>query len=162
MTRILFLLLTVLLAKCKGPSDHLTKRQGSSHDTLIIILPFQTGLMTPFTKDDLPVVLNSSDLVLTDSLVRSAVKTHNAAIPEEKSASLGIDLNRIIYRRQYIAALNPAGDTLVWVNCFCGEQTPSNWRKELIIVEDGGNCYFNLTVNLTKRRVINIFVNGEG
>lgn len=158
-TRTQFLLFTIFLAQCKGAADPSAQGQVSSPDTLITILPFQTGLMTPFTEIDLPVSLNASDLVLIDSLVWGGVNAYHAKMPNEKRASFGIDLHRTVYRRQYIAGVNSVGDTLVWVNCFCDKYIPANWRQELVLVRDGGNCYFNLTVNLTKRMVAKIFVN---
>jgi hypothetical protein len=45
--------------------------------------------------------------------------------------------------------LNSKGEKEVWINCFCrdGER---DWRKNLVFVKDGGNCYFNLKVNLSR------------
>ena len=68
-----------------------------------------------------------------------------------------IDLNR--YKRQYVAVLNHQGEKEVWINCFCDTQN-QNWRKQIIQVLDGGNCYFNLKMNLTTRKYYNLMVNG--
>ena len=131
-------------------------------DSLATILPFQTGLNTPFSISDLPVALNSIQIALVDILMREAVNGYNAALPTKKRRAFGIDLSGTEYRRQYISGVNPAGDTLVWVNAFCDHHLPENWKIELVLVKDGGNCYFSLTVNLTKRRVTDIIVNGQG
>ena len=69
-----------------------------------------------------------------------------------------IDLDR--YRRQYYATTNKKGEKEVWVNCFC-DNWGKNWRKELIFVLDGGNCYFNLKINLTSGKYYDLMVNGD-
>lgn len=63
------------------------------------------------------------------------------------------------YRRQYIAVINRKGEKVVWVNFFC-DSNNLEWRKEVIVVEDGGNCYFNLKINLSTKAVYELFVNG--
>jgi hypothetical protein len=69
-----------------------------------------------------------------------------------------IDLSR--YNRQYIPVINEKGEKEVWVNCFCSSHN-RDWRTQLISVRDGGNCYFNLKINLTHRTYYELMVNGE-
>jgi hypothetical protein len=69
-----------------------------------------------------------------------------------------IDLTR--YKRQYFPVINSAGQKEVWVNCFCND-FDKNWRTEMLIVDDGGNCYFNLTINLTTKTFSSFMVNGN-
>ena len=71
-----------------------------------------------------------------------------------------IKMNR--YRRQYIPFMKN-GQKYVWVNFFCGgAEEHKYWRKKPVIVFDGGNCYFNLTINLSRNRFFNFQVNGFG
>lgn len=69
-----------------------------------------------------------------------------------------IDLSR--YKRQYFPVINSAGQKEVWVNCFCND-FDKNWRKEMLIVHDGGNCYFSLTINLVTKTFSRFIVNGD-
>lgn len=69
-----------------------------------------------------------------------------------------IDLKR--YKRQYIPVINEKGQKEVWVNCFCRAYY-KDWLKEIISVRDGGNCYFNLKINLTLKTFYDFSVNGE-
>ncbi len=69
-----------------------------------------------------------------------------------------IDLSR--YKRQYFPVINSAGQKEVWVNCFCND-FGKNWRKEMIIVDDGGNRYFSLTINIATKTVSGFIVNGD-
>ena len=72
--------------------------------------------------------------------------------------SLKIDLNN--YKRQYVAVINSFGEKEVWVNCLC-KQNNENWKKEIIFVDDGGSCYFNLKINLSKSRYYDLVINGD-
>lgn len=63
------------------------------------------------------------------------------------------------YRRQFIPVTNSKGDKEVWVNCFCADE--SYWRTQVVSVDDGGNCYFNVKINLTKSLCYDLMVNGS-
>ena len=52
------------------------------------------------------------------------------------------------YFRQYLISTNENGEKIVNVFCFCGYM--SNWKEEKIHVMDGGDCYLNATINLSK------------
>lgn len=61
---------------------------------------------------------------------------------------------------------------MVWVNALCeikedmveknGEffLEPWQWKEELIIVEDGGHCFWNILINLDKYEYSKFFING--
>ncbi|MCR8667686.1 hypothetical protein NO995_08330 [Aestuariibaculum sp. M13] len=66
------------------------------------------------------------------------------------------------YRRQYIPSLNENEEKVVWVICFCKSSEVNNrWKTQTILVKDGGNCYFNLKVNLSKKECFDFKVNGS-
>jgi len=54
------------------------------------------------------------------------------------------------YKRQYIPSLNDTGQRVVWINCFC-EAHGEDWKKNIVGLDvmDGGNCFFNLKINLS-------------
>ena len=64
------------------------------------------------------------------------------------------------YKKQLVVVLNPKGEKEIWINCFC-RVTNNNWKKEIILVDDGGNCFFSLKINLTKRVYYNLQINGD-
>lgn len=64
------------------------------------------------------------------------------------------------YKRQYLPLINENGDKVVWVNSFCSIPEGWNWHTDILGTNDGGNCYFNLTLNLTKRSCEEMSVNG--
>jgi hypothetical protein len=69
-----------------------------------------------------------------------------------------IDLSR--YKRQYVGVINEKGEKEISVYCFCGDGY-GNWRKEVLLVMDGGNCFFGLRINLTTKKYYNFQVNGS-
>jgi hypothetical protein len=69
-----------------------------------------------------------------------------------------LDLN--FYKRQYIPVKNNLGETEVWVNCFC-QIAGEEWKTNIVYVDDGGKCYFNLKINLTKSKYYDFYVNGK-
>ena len=83
----------------------------------------------------------------------------NKEHPEYKFNKLDfvIDLKR--YKRQYVAVINEKGEKEVWVNCFCSN-SENDWKKRIVYVFDGGNCYFSLKINMTKKKYYDLMVNG--
>jgi hypothetical protein len=69
-----------------------------------------------------------------------------------------INLSR--YKKQYFPVINSAGQKEVWVNCFCND-FDKNWRRDMVIVQDGGNCYFSLIINLVTKKISRFIVNGD-
>ena len=62
------------------------------------------------------------------------------------------------YLRQYVAVVDSSGERKVWVNFFCGAW--GDWRHYAVVVDDGGNCFFQLFINLTRRQVLALIPNG--
>jgi len=117
-----------------------------------------------------PASLNTDEIIEIEMLLTACIKEYNqtqlkrydslnAVMPEyhfPKSQFI-IELKR--YKRQFIAVTNKKGEKEVWVNCFCREGE-GYWRKEIVEVKDGGNCFFNLKINLKKRTFSDLRVNG--
>ncbi|MFD2247769.1 hypothetical protein [Pontibacter ruber] len=64
------------------------------------------------------------------------------------------------YARQYIPAINSDGQKLIYINAFCTLQGHDYWKDGLVEVMDGGDCYFQLIINLTTKEVVEFSVNG--
>lgn len=58
-------------------------------------------------------------------------------------------LNLRNYYRQYFISTNKNGDKIISIFCFCS-YTDDSWRHQKIQVFDGGTCYLNIEINLTK------------
>jgi hypothetical protein len=104
--------------------------------------------------------LTQKDLGMVDSLVRVCVTQYNQQLNlpgEDKEYE--IDLNKHSYKWQIVAITNSSGEKEVWVNCFCDEWNKS-WKTNILVVHDGGPCYFNLMINLTTQTFYDLMVNG--
>ena len=136
----------------------------------IAIIPFDTTYHWLF-KGAKQTELNASELkkierMLTDSLMkynseqRLQYEEISKKYPNETFSLSNFIIELDKYKRQYIPVINEQGEKEVWINCFCG-----NWgeigKTEILEVEDGGNCYFNLKINLTTKTIYDIMVNGD-
>ena len=68
------------------------------------------------------------------------------------------------YKRQYVPYIDKNGHRCVWINCFCSDYSNdySDWKKSIILIQDGGSCYLNLTIDLTDMSYSNFEINGSG
>ncbi|GAB3846309.1 hypothetical protein GCM10028822_06180 [Hymenobacter terrigena] len=137
--------------------------------TTFAILPFAQKSDYLFPKSK-PAELSIKELLQVNDLLSKAVAEQNKAeendfqeivkrFPEAAKHRENYFINLSRYRRQLIVVVNTKGEKEVWVNCFCN--SGPNWRKEELVVDDGGNCYFNVKINLTKAVWYDMMVNGE-
>jgi len=63
------------------------------------------------------------------------------------------------YQRQFIG-LTRNGSHIIYGNYFCNN-LGINWRQDLVIVDDGGDCYFQVEYNVDRGMFIMLMVNGE-
>jgi hypothetical protein len=96
--------------------------------------------------------LSDSELKVVDEVFNICVNQNN------------IDTSYFHYKRQYVPFLNKDGQKKVWINCFCSDfgNDFTQWKKFIVLVEDGGSCFFSLIINLTDRSFSNFDVNGGG
>ncbi len=104
------------------------------------------------------------DLIKAEQLIKKAVRTTEGELLSIQSLPN--------YFRQYVGFLNSAGERMLWVNALCDikdgmvenngefELQPWPWKTEPIIVDDGGDCYWNILINIDKQEYSNFYVNG--
>lgn len=178
MTRQLTLLtfiLTICLTSC-GQTKTETKNQEQNQNvytvdtSVVAILPFDTSQYWVF-KDSKPTDLTNDDLLKTEKILNNSINDYNPdqerqfkeindKHPEYKLDKKNFTIDLTSYKRQYVAVINSKGEKEVWVNCFCNTWN-KNWETNLIMVHDGGNCYFNLKINLTTGQYYELMVNGD-
>lgn len=141
--------------------DSVTSQQIIFDTTKIAILPIDTIFHLVF-KDAAPLQLANEDLHSIDILLNDCIKTHNRKQDSTNEYSEFIDLKK--YRRQYVPFIDSKGSKKVYVNCFCSHNdVPGEfdyWKKTLLIVNDGGSCFFHLTLNLTTNKYEELYTNG--
>jgi hypothetical protein len=143
----------------------------SVDSTKIAILSSELIQKYIFQKECKEAKLTDNDAIIVDSLLKKCIDKYNVEAEKEFKQIVGensnykpnkedfvIDIEK--YKRQYFVITNSKGEKEVWVNCFCNSWK-KDWRKELIRVKDGGNCYFQVKVNLTKKKCYELIVNGS-
>ena len=63
-----------------------------------------------------------------------------------------------LFTRQYIIYLNKVGDTCAYINCLKGKY--HHPERRFIMVNDGGDNYWQAKLNLTRRQLMDIRSNG--
>ena len=65
------------------------------------------------------------------------------------------------YRRQYVGFLTKDNDIIIWINFINNKDTSDKELSEDVVrVFDGGSNYWSVFVNLTKKKLLEMRVNG--
>ena len=124
----------------------------------IIILPIDTLGSLPF-PDGTYSRLTTKEFKTLDGILRKCIYANNHSQDTTRHIFEYIDLDN--YKRQYIPFIDGKGQKKVFVNCFCeGDLNLDNWKQEVILVDDGGSCFFHVTINLTTGTFEELFING--
>jgi len=130
---------------------------------IALIIDSATKNVIPLTKNDLAIVDQQVKIAVNDynkerDKYRQKVKIEDPTSTRKREDYL-IDMKN--YKRQYVAYLNTKKQKEVWVNCFCSNPDNDEWKSEIVEVRDGGNCYFNLKVNIKQKSYYEFIVNGR-
>lgn len=104
-----------------------------------------------------------------DSILVKAIK-EKAGPPQKR---LNINTYKGYYR-QYVCCVLANGDSIVYLNAICRvEDEPvedkkgklffkrDDWQHDIIQVKDGGDCFWHIWINYSKRNYKYLIVNGE-
>jgi hypothetical protein len=157
----LLILIVPLLFSCtsktnnKTTSSYFVPKDTVVDTSLIAIIPFEQG-QDLFDKSYKPATLSQTDLKKIEGFLNKCVKNYNDKLSKDARISWHISTS---YYRQYVAAISANGEKVVWLNCMCNVEN-EDWKKSLIMVMDGGSCYFSLMINLTNKKYYDLIVNG--
>ena len=99
--------------------------------------------------------MTGKDIQKLEKIFQKSIEDYNRLNPDGP-----YHLESKNYKRQYVPMINSKGEKEVWVNCFCVTRG-DEWKTEIVYVEDGGDCFFNLQINLSKESYSEFRVNGE-
>ena len=101
----------------------------------------------------------------SESDIETAEKLIIECFNDQKRGTVNRLLNRKPedYTMQFVGAVNEKGEKIIWVNCFCSSEINyfKEWKTNLVMVKDGGNCFFNLKINADKNTYYDVMVNGD-
>ena len=94
-------------------------------------------------------------------IVRSVEKTHR--LPNQYRTPI-VHQNLDKYYRQYLGRIDKRGRKILYVNCFWKDKENKfpDWKRKLIGICDGGSYYWDIKVNLKKKKCFDYSVNGNG
>ena len=105
-----------------------------------------TGNNYEFTEDE---------TLLGDSLFKSATNSHNSINPNRY-------INPKKYWFQYITYIDKHNEKWLLVSGFCQKyNSHKSLLQSSVIVFDGGDCYFLLTINISRISFSEISMNGN-
>ena len=123
---------------------------------------FKNVETTDISKSELNEIDQLIDLAIRENNEnqKKYLQKHNLEYPEHQWTETGFELDlEKGYHKQYVPVINESGEKIVWINFFCSTFN-YNWKKEIIMVDDGGNCFFNIKINLTKKTYSELSING--
>jgi len=99
--------------------------------------------------------LNNKEIAQIDSLLSICMK-QNSRLKNS---------NNNDYIKQCIATKNTNNEVIVWLYCICHKSGlffgDDFQRQPIGIVQDGGECFFKLKINLTKQTYFDLSINGD-
>jgi len=164
-------LLTILIATALTVSAF-----GQVDTSKYIITPFKPAYNYPNFpfKNCNPIELTTNDIDTIEILLKQFIADYNveqekqiekfkAEHPESKVIKSDFIIDLTKYGRQYTPVINDKSQKEIWIYCFCLSFTIKNWREHLDIpsAKGGGNCFFNLKVNLTTKKYYDLIVNAN-
>lgn len=157
----LILVLSFFTASCFNNSKQGKVKPAAIHEmadtTLYAVIPYSDATKWVIGSANKPATLSNEEIASIDTMLNKAVSEHNNRVKNDNWQTID---SLSTYKRQLVPTFNVKGEKTVWVNCICDAW--KGWRKQIIIVADGGICYFNLLINLTTGFVSPISVNGLG
>jgi hypothetical protein len=108
-----------------------------------------------------------NQLIEIDSMVIKAIRNKNTV--HYKHLKPG---NLKDYYRQYVCYIASNGDSLIYINALwkIGLEPPSennitkserwDWQHYMIYVKDGGDSFWNLRINFSKKKYLELNING--
>ena len=170
--KIAFIVL-ILILSC-NETKNMTEITQSNHELSesdYVILPFQEKWYWIF-KNVTPTELTQTELTEIEEILKIAVDKNNQAQkeylkkqsienPKYKQEKTGFELKLNGFKRQYVPVTNELGEKEIWINFFCRDFGSESWKTDLFTVFDGGNCFWNIKVNLTKKEYYKLGINGN-
>ncbi|MBE2218091.1 MAG: hypothetical protein IAE90_07810 [Ignavibacteria bacterium] len=168
MHNILFALLMLSAFVCGGKNDTSSNKENIKYkDTFVtspgvkpnrVLLPLPESMLWVFGR-------NSSRFDPGEDDIAAAEEILQACFSKESSGTRNPFFTRKLenYHRQFAGVILENGDKVIWINCFCyvDNEYFRRWKEQFVMVDGGGNCFFNVKVNLNTKQYYELMVNGN-
>ena len=99
--------------------------------------------------------MSSSDFLIVDEVLNKAIANDEFFFLKSKKLS---SLKK--YYRQYMVYIDENNQKYVYINAMCNLPEFMDWKKKFLHVSDGGECYWNIKINISKKSYESLIVNG--
>jgi hypothetical protein len=159
-----FLLLGFLLISCSRRND--SNKNAFELDSLqkeaLKITLINDSTNTKWTNKEYSKIWypTKSQMSIIDSIIVKGIKENNRDSNRRLNTNSFKD-----YYRQYICHVQQDGDSIVFINAICKiwydpAGVREDWQHELIEVKDGGDCFWQIGINFSKRMYYIFMING--
>ncbi len=98
------------------------------------------------------------DIIQAEKILKENI---DSAMRKQKCFNSLINRNTLKkYKRQYVGFKTNNGDIIILINLLNDKSISLELSKDIITVNDGGENYWSVFVNITKRNIYGINVNG--
>ena len=124
------------------------------------IFPKEYALVVPFDNMKDRYTPTRQDIFNAELIVKKQLATLNKPLTNQVNGCPIIHKELKKYKRQYVGFINSEGDSIVWMNFIWGKRISDVWNKDVVIVLDGCSYFWNIKVNLSKKEVFDLQING--
>lgn len=119
-----------------------------------IAIDFSKIVILPFSEFNGNMFSSKREATLSSENIKEAEAILQSQLADKEVRNLDA------YFRQYVAVFNAQNHKIIWMNFFC-RLPNAKWKKERVVVKDGGNCYWNVKANINTGEVTEFSVNGD-
>lgn len=165
--------------------DEIWELEKRDQESLIELMsPIVKECMFPVAFEDKHAIIDSNMITGYDSIVtwipkyddyRLAESILLSAIKRKRNKEWNILSEESLsdYYRQYLFYKDESGDSIVFINAFCeipntyenyGNkyiEVPYDWKHNIVSIMDGGDCYWQIWINISKKTYRDFWVNGH-
>jgi hypothetical protein len=103
------------------------------------------------------------DILNVEQLLKDKLKCENSELINQKNSCPVIHKNLKKYVRQYVGFINTDGEKIIWINLLWDKNIDdSSLKEEIIMVNDGCSYYWNVKINIDKKDLYELNINGRG
>lgn len=103
------------------------------------------------------------EIIIAEKILSDNLKCTNKNLENQNNECPKIHKNLKKYLRQYVGFLDKNGDKVIWVNFIWKNKISEEMiKKDIVQVSDGCSYYWNIQININKKELSNLSVNGQG
>ena len=171
--KVLIFIILISISSCNGTKKNTSEIKSSEKTQTEFKLPKSDFVILSLKTENIKSAeLTQSELIEIEEILKIAIIEnneeqkiglieHNKKYPKYQQTETGFELKLDGYKRQYVPIINEKGEKEVWINFFCDDFGTDNWKTEIVLVEDGGNCYYNIKINLKTKEHSELGINGN-